>query len=73
MAFPAFRKLLPCSYNLQAFIFLDNSKGSQRKRKNCPLCPVRGLRKLSNHLADSHGVDGIDRKKMLKSAEDYSM
>ena len=42
-------------------------------RKNCPLCTVTGLSKLSNHLQDIHGIDGSERQKLLLSAEKYSM
>ena len=34
---------------------------------------MTGLRKLSNHLADIHGIDGSERKKLLLSAANYSM
>ena len=34
---------------------------------------MTGLRKLSNHLADIHGIDGSERKKFLLSAANYSM
>ena len=72
MRFSVIKNSLLYLYYLQ-FFFSDISKKPQRKRKNCPLCSTRGLSKLSNHLVDSHGVDGIERKELLLSAEDYSM
>ena len=56
---------------LQRYKNWPDQKKCGRVRRDCPVCDKKGLKKLSNHLKQVHGIE--DRKELLRKVKDETV